>query len=249
MAITEPDDPGPRLSEPLVSGPRERSGGLRRVVLTAGGAAAVLGVAAGLWLAPQSDDSRETKRRPELAATDRPQAAPQPQPEPQMRVEVAEAPPLAAPPLPEPRPQPPVVAPEPPLPPPRVVVVEPPRPARPEPPRVVVAERPAPRPLPPFVPHEPLPQPRRYAEEPRPSFNCRYARSESEQMVCSDSELAAADRELHEVFERAMARTDRPRALRREQDRWLAHREAAAPDPAAVLDVYVERIAELDSDY
>ena len=68
-------------------------------------------------------------------------------------------------------------------------------------------------------------------------------------MVCSDPVLAAADWRLHNTFERAMAESPSPRDLRRQQDRWLAAREAAAPDPRAVLQVYETRIDELNARY
>jgi hypothetical protein len=74
-------------------------------------------------------------------------------------------------------------------------------------------------------------------------------RTSAERLVCSDPVLAAADWRLHNAFEQASAQTDRPGALRREQDRWLAAREAAAPDPRAVLDVYEQRIDELSRNY
>jgi hypothetical protein len=83
----------------------------------------------------------------------------------------------------------------------------------------------------------------------RPSFNCRNARTSAEQLVCSDPVLAAADWRLHNAFEQASAQSPSPRALRLEQDRWLAVREAAAPDPRAVLDVYEQRIDELTRGY
>lgn len=138
------------------------------------------------------------------------------------------------------------------------------------PPRIVTAEAPTlpraeiapepPQPLEPRIaprPSEPSPAPRpsEAAVAPtatggaRPSFNCRYARSRSERLVCSDPVLAAADWRLHNVFERAMAQTSDPRALRAEQDRWLAAREGAAPDPRAVLQVYETRIDELAASY
>ena len=79
-----------------------------------------------------------------------------------------------------------------------------------------------------------------------PSFNCRYARTASERMVCSRQDLAAADRRLNEAYENAIAAGADRSALRREQDRWLATREAAAPDPDAVRDVYEQRIRELE---
>lgn len=80
-----------------------------------------------------------------------------------------------------------------------------------------------------------------------PSFNCRYARSTSERIVCGDPEIAALDRRLNAAFEDAIASGVDRRTLRREQDRWLGEREAAAPDPDAVADVYRRRIDELDS--
>jgi len=78
-----------------------------------------------------------------------------------------------------------------------------------------------------------------------PSFNCRYARTTSERMVCARPELAAADRRLNEAYEDAIAAGADRAALRLEQDRWLALREGAAPDPNAVRDVYERRIREL----
>jgi uncharacterized protein YecT (DUF1311 family) len=80
-----------------------------------------------------------------------------------------------------------------------------------------------------------------------PSFNCRYARSTSERLVCDDGELAALDRRLNAAFEDAIAAGAPRRELRLEQDRWLAQREAAAPDRNAVRDAYRRRIRELDA--
>jgi uncharacterized protein len=64
-------------------------------------------------------------------------------------------------------------------------------------------------------------------------------------MVCSRPELAAADRRLNEAYEDAIVAGADRAALRLEQDRWLALREGAAPDPNAVRDVYDRRIREL----
>jgi uncharacterized protein len=79
-----------------------------------------------------------------------------------------------------------------------------------------------------------------------PSFKCRYARTASERMVCARPELAAADRRLNAAYENAIAAGADRASLRLEQDRWLAIREGAAPDPAAVRDVYERRIRELE---
>jgi len=64
-------------------------------------------------------------------------------------------------------------------------------------------------------------------------------------MICSNPELSAADRRLNAAYEDAIAAGADRAALRLEQDRWLAQREGAAPDPAAVRDVYERRIEEL----
>lgn len=84
---------------------------------------------------------------------------------------------------------------------------------------------------------------RRYA---RPSFDCRYARSRSELMVCEDPGLAAADRRLARAYRRALDAGAPYSALRRQQDRWMAARERAAVSPEAVRMVYQQRIEELE---
>jgi hypothetical protein len=91
---------------------------------------------------------------------------------------------------------------------------------------------------------EPPPAPRAYVE--RPSFNCRYARSRAEQMVCEDPRLAAYDRRLARAFRRAVDNGAPFGRLRAQQDRWLAARERAAVSPEAVGMVYEQRIAELE---
>ncbi len=79
----------------------------------------------------------------------------------------------------------------------------------------------------------------------RPSFSCRSARTRSERLVCGDPELARLDRELNRAYEDAIASGVGRRTLRREQDSWLAVREAAAADPDAVAEIYEVRIDEL----
>ncbi len=80
-----------------------------------------------------------------------------------------------------------------------------------------------------------------------PSFDCRYARTRAELMVCEDPRLAAADRRLAAAFRRAVDGGAPYGPLRRQQDRWLAARERAAVSPEAVHMVYQQRIAELEN--
>jgi uncharacterized protein YecT (DUF1311 family) len=81
----------------------------------------------------------------------------------------------------------------------------------------------------------------------QPSFNCAYARSQSERMVCVDPQLARADRRLARAYREALDAGVPEQILRRQQDAWLAAREEAArAGPEAVFDVYSERTAELE---
>jgi uncharacterized protein len=90
------------------------------------------------------------------------------------------------------------------------------------------------------------PEPVRTATSARPSFNCRYARSRSEQMVCSDSRLAAKDRAMSSLFYSALADADpRTRArLRSTRDRFLSYRERCGSE-ACVAQAYDGRMDEI----
>jgi uncharacterized protein YecT (DUF1311 family) len=84
---------------------------------------------------------------------------------------------------------------------------------------------------------------------PRPTFNCRLARTPVERAICADPELAAKDRRMATLYEQAGGSRRGP--VDRMQWRWLAARNAcAARAPAlqaCIDDVYDARIAELSS--
>ncbi|HEY0648300.1 MAG TPA: hypothetical protein VGD44_10475 [Phenylobacterium sp.] len=68
-----------------------------------------------------------------------------------------------------------------------------------------------------------------------------------EAIVCADRRLAVRDRQLQQAYRNAEAAGVPSSALRRQQDRWVQARAAAARDaPWAVEDVYVARISELN---
>ncbi len=116
-------------------------------------------------------------------------------------------------------------------------------PVRPQPKaQLPVEARAAPKP----APRAAEPAPVRSAASARPSFNCRYARSRSEQMVCSDGRLAAKDRAMSSLFYSALADADpRTRAqLRRTRDRFLAYRERCGSE-ACVAEAYDGRMDEI----
>ena len=98
-------------------------------------------------------------------------------------------------------------------------------------------------------PYTPTPPPiAQRAGRARPSFNCRYARTVSEQMVCADPYLAAADRRLARAYGQAIRRGIPEPELRRQQDIWLGVRESAArAGPEGVARAYAERTAQLQA--
>jgi alkylhydroperoxidase/carboxymuconolactone decarboxylase family protein YurZ len=79
-----------------------------------------------------------------------------------------------------------------------------------------------------------------------PSFNCRYARSRSERLVCSSGSLAAKDRQMASIYYAAMANGDTGTRshLRRSRDAFLARRDRCG-SAECVDAVYSARIQEI----
>lgn len=80
-----------------------------------------------------------------------------------------------------------------------------------------------------------------------PSFDCRAARSESEQAVCASPVLAGLDRAMAARFEAAVDRADQAqmRLLGFTRDRFLAYRERCGSD-ACIAATYRGRMREID---
>ena len=81
--------------------------------------------------------------------------------------------------------------------------------------------------------------------EATPSFDCGAARSAAQEMVCASPALVALDRQMASELAATVAAGHDGGRMQLEQDRWLATREAAAPDPRAVADAYKRRIRQL----
>ena len=81
----------------------------------------------------------------------------------------------------------------------------------------------------------------------RPSFDCRSARTQSEQSVCADATLAALDRTMAAQYRGALARADSAQAqlLRETRDRFLGFRDRCSSD-SCVDRVYRGRMREID---
>lgn len=81
-----------------------------------------------------------------------------------------------------------------------------------------------------------------------PSFDCTKASSRFERLVCSDSALAALDRQLSDTYGRALARSPHADELRAEQRGWIRGRDdcwRADDAQACVREPYIVRIVEL----
>ncbi|MDB5662733.1 MAG: hypothetical protein JWN59_1071 [Sphingomonas bacterium] len=80
----------------------------------------------------------------------------------------------------------------------------------------------------------------------RPSFNCRYARSRVEKMICTDDRLAAQDRRMAASFYAALAaaRGGERAELQRSRNAFVAARDRCRSEEC-VSRSYDERIAEL----
>lgn len=240
--------------QPVAEPPRPTRGGGKsdRKMLLAGGAGALaLALAVGLWARPDFGD--DGKAREPMKAVSAQAAAPSPP----VPIEVAKLEPAPAPVstgrmevLPADmaraatqveRPAPPAVF----RPPQRVIVPDPA-------PRAPAAADYAAQASVVAPPPRLAPRPVMNAG---PSFNCRYARSRAEMMVCGDEDLARADRRLARAYNRAIAAGVPARELRADQDDWMSIREdAARHSPRAVASIYEQRITELseladDDDY
>lgn len=79
-----------------------------------------------------------------------------------------------------------------------------------------------------------------------PSFNCRFAKSPSEQMVCSDGRLAALDRQMASHYFAALSNGDQwtRTTLRRSRNRFLADRERCS-SADCIAGAYEARIEEI----
>ena len=80
----------------------------------------------------------------------------------------------------------------------------------------------------------------------RPSFNCRFAKTRGEKMVCGSDRLAALDRSMSSLYYSALSdASGRTRAeLRRTRDRFLSYRDRCGSQ-ACVADTYRGRMQEI----
>jgi uncharacterized protein len=77
------------------------------------------------------------------------------------------------------------------------------------------------------------------------SFDCRKAHSPTEQLICNDPELSAADDQLGALYQNVQSVTKSPRLLRMERDQDWQWRETNCADKTCLLTWYWNREEEL----
>lgn len=101
------------------------------------------------------------------------------------------------------------------------------------------------------APVEPPPLARRLPRAPveatvRPSFDCQLAQSLTEDLICSDPELARLDRDLARLYARARFVTRDPVGFREQtHDEWR-RREETCSDPDCLREWYARRRKQLN---
>jgi uncharacterized protein len=79
------------------------------------------------------------------------------------------------------------------------------------------------------------------------SFNCRFARSADEVVICRDERLSRLDERMSSLFFRVREDLGRrgARDLEEDQERFLRRRARCGPNPDCIEDAYRRRIDEL----
>jgi uncharacterized protein len=76
------------------------------------------------------------------------------------------------------------------------------------------------------------------------SFDCQKAKTFTEKAVCQDPELSAVDDQLSDLYKTAEASSKNPKALKKEQEKWLKTRDTCQTN-ACVKKAYQKRIIDL----
>jgi uncharacterized protein len=81
------------------------------------------------------------------------------------------------------------------------------------------------------------------------SFNCRYARSADEVLICQNARLGALDERLSGIYARLRNSLygSARRGLEAEQASWLRSRRRCGRDAGCIASSYMQRIRELQA--
>jgi len=76
------------------------------------------------------------------------------------------------------------------------------------------------------------------------SFDCQKAKTFTEKAICQDPELSVLDDELDSLYQNAEARSKNPKALRKQEAKWMKERDACQTN-GCVKKAYQKRIIDL----
>lgn len=79
-----------------------------------------------------------------------------------------------------------------------------------------------------------------------PGFDCAKATTKPEQLICSNSDLSAADLKLSQLFKQIFNSAEDKEALKKDQLAWMKNRRNVCADVPCMLEAYRERIAVLE---
>jgi uncharacterized protein len=81
------------------------------------------------------------------------------------------------------------------------------------------------------------------------SFNCRYAKTADEVLICQNADLSALDEQMSSLFSRLRNSLSHgeTRLLDREQSFWLQNRISCGRDAGCIEGAYQRRIRQLRS--
>lgn len=79
-----------------------------------------------------------------------------------------------------------------------------------------------------------------------PGFDCAKATTKPERLICSDSDLSAADLKLNQLFKQVFNSAEDKETLKKDQLAWMKNRRNTCTDLPCMLEAYRERIAVLE---
>lgn len=79
-----------------------------------------------------------------------------------------------------------------------------------------------------------------------PGFDCARAATNPERLICSNSDLSAADLKLSQLFKQVFHSAEDKEALKKDQLAWMKNRRNACTDVSCMLEAYRERITVLE---
>lgn len=87
------------------------------------------------------------------------------------------------------------------------------------------------------------------AAEAAPSFNCKYAKFNAERAICGNPTLQRYDRQMARLYRFALSHPYgySIKKLKKEQQQWLARRNACGWDEACLAEAYLARNEVLEN--